>query len=136
MADCIFCKIIQGQIPCAKIYEDDRVLSFMDINPINAGHSLVIPKQHYDTLFQVSPEDLGHCIVVAQKVGIAAFKAVGAAGMNLLQNNYRAAGQLIDHVHFHIIPRFVEDGFITAWPGKPYPEGMMNQVLNKIKEAL
>jgi len=136
MADCIFCKIIQGQIPCAKIYEDDRVLSLMDINPINTGHALVIPKQHYATLFEVSPEDLQACILVSQKVAKAVFRAVGASGLNFLQNNFRSAGQLIDHVHFHLIPRNEKDGFMTTWPGTSYPQGELEKTLERIKAEL
>jgi histidine triad (HIT) family protein len=136
MSGCIFCKIIKGEIPCAKILEDDRVLSFMDINPINAGHALVIPKQHYHTLFEVEPEDLQACILAAQKVGKAVYRSVGAQGLNLLQNNYRAAGQLIDHVHFHLIPRNERDGFLTTWPGKAYPPGGLDAHLKQVVEAI
>jgi histidine triad (HIT) family protein len=136
MSECIFCKIIKGEIPCAKILEDDRVLSFVDINPINPGHALVVPKTHYHTLFEVDPDDLHACILAAQKVGRAVYRGVGAEGLNLVQNNYRAAGQLIDHVHFHLIPRSERDGFLTSWPGKAYPPGALDMNLRKIIEAL
>jgi len=136
MPDCIFCKIVKGEIPCAKILEDDRVLSFVDINPINPGHALVIPKRHYPTLFDMDEEDLQACIVAARKVGRAVHRSTAAEGLNLVQNNYRAAGQLIDHAHFHLIPRYEGDGFLTSWPGKPYGPGGLDAHLKKILEAL
>ena len=133
MSDCIFCKIVRGEIPCAKIFEDTHVLSFMDINPINRGHALIIPKQHYATLFEVPPDELQACIVVAQRVARAVYRATAADGLNLVQNNLKAAGQLIDHVHFHAIPRHHNDGFLTSWPGKPYPDGELSKMLEKIR---
>lgn len=136
MANCIFCKIIQGEIPCTKIYETDLVLSIMDINPINTGHALVIPKRHYPTLFEIPAEDLQACIMVSQKIAKAVFRATGASGLNLLQNNFRSAGQLIDHVHFHLIPRNENDGFMGSLPGKPYPAGELEKTLAKIKAEM
>jgi histidine triad (HIT) family protein len=84
----------------------------------------------------MDPEDLRACIVAAQKVGKAVYRSVSAEGVNLVQNNYRAAGQLIDHAHFHLIPRHSGDGFLTAWPGKPYPPGSLDNHLRKIADAL
>ncbi|HOV87229.1 MAG TPA: HIT family protein [Syntrophobacteraceae bacterium] len=136
MADCIFCRIVAGQIPCAKLYEDEYVLGFLDINPINPGHSLVLPKRHYAVLTEVPDRELEACIGAAKRVARAVSRSVGSAGLNLLQNNGRAAGQLIEHVHFHLIPRDPGDGFLTSWPGKPYPSGQMEAVLEKIKAAL
>jgi histidine triad (HIT) family protein len=128
--------IVRGEIPSAKIYEDDQVLSFMDINPINWGHSLVIPKRHYATLFEIPAGELQACILVAQRVARAVHLAMGADGLNLVQNNFRAAGQLIDHVHFHLIPRSDNDGFLTSWPGKPYPPGDLPKTLDRIKARM
>jgi len=136
MADCIFCKIVQGEIPSAKIYEDDLVMSFLDINPINPGHALVLPKEHYATLFDVPQEVLHACITASQRVAGAVFGAVGASGLNFLQNNFRSAGQLIDHVHFHLIPRHEGDGFLTSWPGRPYPPGELEVVLKKVQARM
>lgn len=136
MADCIFCKIVRGEIPCAKVYEDDLVLSFLDINPINPGHTLILPKEHYASLFEVDPEALKACAVAAQKISKAVYQGVKADGLNFLQNNFRAAGQLIDHVHFHLIPRYESDGFMTSWPGKPYPAGEMERILRHIAAAM
>lgn len=133
MPDCIFCQIIQGRLPCARIYEDENIISFLDINPINAGHTLVLPKEHYETIFDTPEEVLQACAAVAQKVARAVFKGTNAAGLNFLQNNFRPAGQLIDHIHFHIIPRYPHDHFLTSWPGKPYPQGELERVLKKIR---
>ncbi|NLJ29075.1 MAG: HIT domain-containing protein, partial [Deltaproteobacteria bacterium] len=83
MTDCIFCKIVRGEIPCAKLYEDDRVISFLDINPINPGHALVLPKNHYATLFEAPPEELHACIAVARQVARAIHRGMGADGLNL-----------------------------------------------------
>ena len=136
MADCIFCRIINGDISCAKVYEDERVISFLDMNPINAGHTLVLPKTHFATLFEISEEDLLACTAVSQKIGTAVYKATKASGLNFFQNNCRSAGQIVDHVHFHLIPRFHQDGFIGPLPGKPYQQGAMDKVLEKIKAEL
>lgn len=136
MADCIFCKIVRGEIPCAKVYEDDLALSFLDINPINPGHTLILPKEHYASLFEVDPEALKACAVAAQKISKAVYQGVKADGLNFLQNNFRAAGQLIDHVHFHLIPRYESDGFMTTWPGKPYPAGEMERILRQIAAGM
>ncbi|MFZ2447210.1 MAG: HIT family protein [Syntrophobacteraceae bacterium] len=133
MADCIFCQIIRGQLPCAKVYEDERVISFLDINPVNAGHTLVVPKTHYETLFDIPAEALQECTLAAQKIARAVFKGTKAVGLNFFQNNFRPAGQLIDHVHFHLIPRYPQDNFLTSWPGKPYQQGELEKVLKKIK---
>ncbi len=136
MSDCIFCQIVEGKIPSSKLYEDDAVLSFLDINPINPGHALVIPKKHVTSIFDIDDETLQKCIVVASRVARAIKKGVKCEGMNVLQNNFRAAGQLIDHFHIHLIPRFENDGFLTSWPGKPYEPGKMEEIYNAIKQNL
>lgn len=136
MEDCIFCKIVRGEISCTKIFEDEIVLSFLDVAPINPGHALVIPKKHYATLLEIDPEALKACIMVSQKVAKAVLQGVGAAGLNLLQNNFRAGGQHVGHIHFHLIPRNARDGFLTSWPGKACAQGELNRTLEKIKKEL
>jgi histidine triad (HIT) family protein len=136
MADCIFCKIARGEIPCAKIVENEYALSFLDIGPINAGHALVIPKNHYPTLFELPDEELAACAIMVRQVAAAVYKAVGAAGLNFLQNNFKAAGQLVEHAHFHLIPRHYNDGFLTSWPGKAYAVGEMEKMLEKVQAQL
>lgn len=136
MEDCIFCKIARGEIPCAKICENDQALGFMDIGPINPGHALVIPRKHHATLLEMDVEDLQTCIVMAQQVARAIMKTLAPAGLNLLQNNFRAAGQLVEHAHFHLIPRRAQDGFLASWPAKSYCPGEMDRILLKLKDAL
>jgi len=131
MESCIFCQIVKGAIPSAKLYEDDAVLSFLDINPINPGHALVIPKNHYPTILDVDDEDLKKVAVVTKLIAKALRDALFCDGINVLQNNFEAAGQLIHHFHIHVIPRFEGDGF-KVWSGKPYKEGAMKEVQEKI----
>lgn len=108
---CLFCKIVKGDIPATKVYEDDRVLAFMDINPVNEGHLLVVPKNHVATIYEIGPDDLAAVMVVAQKLAQAQLAALEMPGLNLLQSNGRPANQLVDHFHVHLIPRWPEDGF-------------------------
>lgn len=117
--DCIFCKIVAGDIPSAKVYESETCLAFLDIAPVNAGHVLVLPKGHYPTLMDI-PAELGTDLMDAlSKIGEATMEATGADGMNLIQNNYEAAGQLVHHAHFHLIPRHSDDG-LKLWPQSGY----------------
>ncbi len=117
--DCIFCKIVRGEIPCAEIYATDTVLCFLDIAPVNPGHALVIPKVHLETVFELPPT-LGKDLLEAmQVVGRAVMDATRADGLNINMNNYTAAGQLVPHAHFHLIPRIEGDGH-RLWPQKPY----------------
>lgn len=106
MADTIFSKIIAGQIPCHKIYEDDKVLAFLDIGPLSRGHTLVIPKEPAATIDQLSDESAAAIGRVLPRICRAVMKATGATASNVLQNNGRLAHQLVQHVHFHVIPRF------------------------------
>jgi len=113
--NCIFCKIIAGAIPCFKLWESPTVLSFLDIGPLSRGHALVIPKGHAVTLDQLTEEVAGDCGRAVRKVGAAVAKVLGAAGWNVLQNNGSIAGQVVPHVHFHIIPRKEGDGLGYRW---------------------
>jgi histidine triad (HIT) family protein len=134
--DCVFCKMVAGQIPVAKIYEDDIVLSFLDIGPISDGHTLVIPKQHFEKLHQCPAEILSR---VASRLGSIAEAVAGAMnsdGYNVLCNNGRAAGQLVEHLHFHIIPRNAGDGVFDRWPAYKYEQGKIEAIAAKIRENL
>ena len=130
--ECIFCKIINNESPAAKVYEDDEVLAFMDVNPVNKGHILVIPKKHYQSLVETPDEILRELWVAAKKVGLALKKAVGADGLNFGVNNGAAAGQVVFHTHIHVIPRFNGDG-LKLWPSKQYQEDEMEKLAEKIK---
>ena len=125
---CLFCKIIAGTIPCAKVYEDDHILAFLDISPAAEGHTLVVPKGHYPTLLDV-PVCLGAPLLQAlQRVAAAVQQATGAEGFNCIQNNFSAAGQMVFHSHWHVIPRADGDG-LRAWPGRSYSDGEAMQKL-------
>ena len=135
MQDCIFCKIVAGKIPAAKVYEDKNVLAFLDIEPVNNGHTLVIPKKHYETILDI-PEDLLQKVIVAvKKVARAVKQGVNADGINIGQSNFRAGGQEVFHIHFHIMPRFEDDG-LKHWPGKKYEEEEMEKIAERIRNQL
>ncbi len=116
--DCIFCKIVKGEIPSAKVYETADVLSFLDIGPVNKGHALIIPKAHFANLWEIPPALGQELLAAMQAVGKAVMEQTGAAGLNVNMNNFEAAGQLVPHAHFHLIPRFAGDGFKLWPPGK------------------
>jgi len=134
--DCIFSKIVAGQIPAQKVYEDDVVLAFLDINPISDGHTLVIPKKKYERLDNCPAELLGQVCSRLPRIAKAVVSATGAEGYNVLCNNGRAAGQLIDYVHFHIIPRNSGDGVLAKWPQHKYPQGKIEQIAERIRGNL
>ncbi len=135
MDDCIFCKIINGDIPSAKVYEDDRVMAFLDIGPVNKGHTLVVPKKHSSNVLEDDLEDLNACMKAVQIVAKAVIKTVNAGGFNLITNTNNAAGQVIPHTHFHIIPRFKDDG-LKHWPHRRYKEGEMQELQKNITASI
>ena len=123
---CIFCLIASGDIPCAKVYEDEELLAFLDLSPARPGHTLVIPKAHYKDMLEV-PVSLAPAVFSAlKKVGAAVMKATGASGFNIMQNNGLSAGQTMFHIHWHIIPRFDGDG-LGAWEQGKYPDAAAMQ---------
>lgn len=133
--DCLFCKIAKGEIPSTKIYEDEKFLAFLDINPVNHGHTLIIPKEHFEDAASTPDNLLSELIVKGKKIGKALMESVGAEGFNFSTNNGKAAGQVIFHTHFHIIPRKMRDG-LKHWESKKYKEGEAEEVAAKIKEVL
>lgn len=135
--DCIFCKIVKGEIPSTRVYEDAEVLAFMDIGPIVKGHTLVIPKQHVDPLTEVPPGLLARVMTVVQKIAQAQVNGMKADGVNVLNANGKAAGQVVPHVHFHVVPRFATDGHHWNWAAKKYGSmDEMKQYAERIKGAL
>ena len=136
MLDCVFCSIIENKTPAVKLYKDEHTLVFLDIHPVNPGHALVVPREHIRTIYDAPEDTLAHIMTTPKKLAIAIKTGVGADGINLMQNNERAAGQLVDHLHLHVVPRFSGDGF-THWKGrKPYAEGEIETVAEKIKSCL
>ena len=141
--NCIFCKIIAGQIPCHKVYEDDDVLAFLDVGPLSDGHTLVIPKGHYATLAQVPPEVAAGIGRVLPALSQAIMQTTGATSWNVLQNNGEGAGQDVHHVHFHLIPRkrgsdrkqsTIGDGLAaTSWLASEIDHGPAAKLADQIK---
>lgn len=119
MSDCVFCMIRDGKIPSAKVYDDERTLAFMDINPLARGHCLVITKNHAATLYEAEVEDLKAAITAAKKVAGALRKALKPDGLNVLQANGAAAFQSVPHFHLHLIPRWTGDGKGFDWKVVP-----------------
>ena len=133
--DCIFCRIIAGDIRCEKVYEDSHVLAFLDITPVNPGHTLVVPKEHYADMAGTPVPVLIHLIEVVQKVGNAVLKSGLAQGFNVGLNNGAAAGQSVLHTHFHIVPRNVNDGH-SLWHGKKYVPGQATAVAAQLRRTM
>lgn len=131
--DCVFCKIVAGQIPCERVYEDNRTIAFMDIGPVVKGHTLVVPKEHYDPITETPDEVLRELIVVVRKVARALVKGLGADGLNVSQANGKVAGQEVPHIHFHVIPRFSANGHKWNWIPKRYDD---QQDMIKYAEAI
>ena len=134
MESCIFCKIADGKIPAAKVYEDDKIISFLDIMPANKGHCLVVPKKHYETFLDIPDEDLKSLIIATKKVTKALSLSMGNGSYNLVMNNGKIAGQVVYHAHIHIIPRFKGDRLRIKWSHKKYTEKEMEEVQEKIKK--
>jgi histidine triad (HIT) family protein len=120
MNECIFCKIVNKEIPATVLYEDDDVLVFMDIGPIIKGHALVISKQHHDPVTETPNEVLTKLHLTAKRIAKAQMNGLGADGVNIMQNNGTAAGQEVPHIHVHVIPRFDNDGHHWNWNAKKY----------------
>jgi histidine triad (HIT) family protein len=136
MTDCVFCKIRDGQIPSLKIFEDDRTLAFMDINPVTHGHCLVIPKAHAATLFDAEVEDLQAVIAAAQQVARAIREALAPDGLNMLQANGAAAFQSVPHFHLHLIPRWANDGKGFDWKLVPGHRDQIMKAGERIRALL
>lgn len=133
---CIFCSIVQGEIPCKKIYEDEYAFAFLDINPVNKGHTLIVPKKHYTTLLDTPDDLLAKLISVTKNLSTVLMKSLNATGFNVNINNYSDAGQVVPHLHIHIIPRFSGDGH-KLWNGRSYEsEEEINSVLKSIEKNI
>ena len=135
MDNCIFCKIINGEIPSYTIYEDAHSYAFLDIFPVNTGHVLVIPKTHSKDFLDMEDDDLKNVIIATKKVAKAVMNATHADGFNVGMNNAPAAGQVVFHAHFHIMPRFRDDGY-SLWKGKQHTKEEMEAVHASILREL
>jgi histidine triad (HIT) family protein len=142
-AVCPFCSIASGKAPASIVYEDATVLAFMDLNPVNDGHTLVVPREHWENIYEIPEKTLAEMAPVIKRVSAAVKKTVGADGISVLQLNGRAAGQMVMHFHVHIIPRFSEDtiskalGAMIGHKGLKKPERReLDEIAEKIREKL
>ncbi len=134
--DCIFCKIVAGQVPCFKLFEDAETLAFMDINPVHDGHALVIPKAHHPNVFDIPPEDFAATARTAIGVAKAVNQAVRPDGLNLIQANGPGAAQSVAHFHLHVLPRRLNDGLLVNWPLKPGDMAQIGRIAERIRSFL
>ncbi len=131
--NCIFCKILNGEIPSAKLYEDEDFAIILDVGPASFGHALIIPKEHYANLFEMPEEMLSKCMKLAKVWGDKLVKALNADGLNLVQNNGLAAGQTVFHYHLHMIPRYEGDSVGGLWTPGSLSEEQKKEILEKVK---
>jgi len=134
--NCIFCKIVAGEVPCLKLFEDAETLAFMDINPVHDGHCLVIPKAHYATVFDIPAEAIAATAQVTARVAKAVNAAVRPDGLNLIQANGPGAGQSVGHFHFHVFPRRLNDGVAINWQPKPGDMAHIAGIAERIRRFL
>lgn len=135
MSTCIFCKIVAGELPSFKVYEDEHALAFLDIHPVSTGHTLVIPKNHAGNIFEISAEDWSHVQETVRKTALAIEKSLSSDGINLNMNNREHAGQVVDHAHVHLIPRYKGDG-LKLWPHHPLDMSQGPELAQKISSSL
>ena len=133
---CPFCKIVRKQAVASYVYEDERVAAFMDIRPLNEGHTLVILKRHFETIYDVPDEEVAHLYVIVRRIARAVKKGVSAEGVTISQHNERAAGQDIFHLHVHVIPRYEGQKLPKFEEVKEAPRERLDDVAQKIKQHL
>lgn len=139
MSDCLFCKIVNGEIPAAKVYEDDDVLAFLDIAQVTKGHTLVIPKQHFENMYDLPSEAAAKLFAVVPNIANALKQQFQPVGMNLLNNTGKDAGQQIFHIHLHLVPRYGKgDGFGAVWKSHEaeYTPDLLQEMASTIKTTL
>ena len=136
--NCIFCKIVAGEVPCFKLFEDAETLAFMDISPVHDGHCLVIPKAHYPTVFDITTEAIAAAARTAARVATAVNQAVQPDGLNLIQANGPGAGQSVGHFHIHVFPRRTDDGVAINWERyqKPGDRARLTELAERIRSFL
>ncbi len=135
MDNCIFCKIVKKEIPADIVFENNSVIAFLDINPTNKGHTLVVSKRHFADISETDDSVASELFVRAKSIAHRIVRAVHADGFNLIVNNGSAAGQVVMHTHLHIVPRFKDDG-LKQWPKKDISKEEMKEIKNKIVSFL
>lgn len=133
---CIFCKISRGEIPSYKVFEDEYCLAFLDVNPTNEGHTLVLPKEHYDNMLTCPKPLLDHLFEVAQMIAQAQQKQLGATGANIITNVGKSAGQSVNHFHIHVIPRYENDGLKLEFKPRLIEDKKMLLLADSIRKSL
>lgn len=136
MNDCVFCRIRDGDIPANRIFEDDRTMAFLDINPGNEGHALAVTKAHAETIFDVDDEDLKAVALAAKRLARAVRAALQPDGLNLIQTNGAAAGNTVPHLHIHVLPRWTDDRKLRFWPPEPGDPAQLRTTAERIRAAL
>ena len=131
--DCIFCKIANGEIPSATVYEDSVCRVILDVNPANKGHALIIPKEHFDNIYSIDAETAAKIFTIATEVAKAQKAELNPDGLNILQNNGEAAGQTVFHFHMHLIPRYKNDNVGLGWHMGELTEEDKKEILEKLK---
>ena len=135
MDNCVFCRIISGEIPSLRVYEDEECIAVLDINPASPGHTLVIPRVHRKDLTELSVQEIAHAFSVAKLLGERQMERLGADGFNVVQNNGAAAGQTVLHFHIHVIPRYAGGPQIAAWKQtEPDPE-FLREIAERLRSA-
>ncbi len=134
--NCIFCKIVAGQIPCFKLFEDDTTVAFMDVNPVNPGHALAVAKGHWSTIDDIPPDVLAAVARTAQRVAKAVISELKPNGVNLLQANGEGAGQSVPHLHIHVMPRYPNDRVALNWDYTPGNKAEIESIWKRLKAVL
>lgn len=133
---CVFCRIVAGEIPALRVAESNLAIAFMDIGPIAEGHTLVIPRDHYETIMDMPPEGVVDVYRLAARVARAIKATLGCEGLNVLQNNGACAGQVVGHVHVHVIPRDTGDGIAWPWPSVEADPDRLALLAERIKSSM
>lgn len=136
MDTCIFCRIANGEIPSQTVYEDEDFRIFMDVNPASPGHMLIVPKAHYENLYELPEELAAKAMVLAKRMAGAAKEAFGLDGLNVIQNNGETAGQSVMHYHLHVVPRYEGVGHFTPWEGQSTDPKEIETMASKLKKQL
>ena len=133
--DCVFCRIIKGEIPCDKVYEDKDFFAMLDIHPVNPGHILLMPKKHSETFLETDDKIIGQIFIAAKKIAKAISKPLNTDNFNFTINNGKFAGQIVPHLHIHIIPRYEGNNF-PMWPNMNLSDKKMKEIAKKISESI
>lgn len=133
---CVFCRLIAGELPAAKVFEDEQTIAFMDLGQLNPGHTLVAVKRHAANLFELTPDEAAAVMRTAQRVALAVKAAFEPPGLTLLQANGKAGDQTVFHFHMHVVPRQVDDGIALSWPRKNPPFAHLEEYAAQLRQAL